>query len=223
MTGNFHFFASVAKRFPHCVSKIFTPEEYAPIVLSGIVSSNAVSITTKLEVGFLFHLPYQTREGDSASLMIATGPNVSVNTIIKLPFMKATGMILDLVDKVVDCKYLDCPLFPVETSNHVPVMDEGDTPILHTTSYLQLIQEVENLERYYNAKMMAGSSGVAPKDLAVHFGAKLPVRVMAINNDSISTALPSTVDMPMRWVPPSGMPEDSDDYTASVLGKDGLL
>jgi hypothetical protein len=34
MTGNFHFFALVAKRFPHCVAKIFIPEDYAPIVLS---------------------------------------------------------------------------------------------------------------------------------------------------------------------------------------------
>jgi hypothetical protein len=225
-TGNFHFFGSVAKRFPHCVSKIFIPKEYAPIVLSGIVLSNAALITTKLEVGFLFHLPYQTKKGNSALLMIATGPNVLVNTIIGLPFMKATGMILDLVDEVVDCKYFNCPPFPVDfcrTSNHVPVMDDGDTLIHNATSYLQLIQEVENLERYYDAKVMAGSSGVAPKDLAIHFGTKLPVRVTAINNNSISMALPSTVDVSTRWVPPSGMPEDSDDYTASVLGKDRLL
>ena len=87
--GNFHFFALVAKRYPQCVSKIYTLEEYAPIVLSGIVSSDAASITTELEVGFLFHLPYRTREGDTALLMAATGPNVSVNTIIGLPFMKA--------------------------------------------------------------------------------------------------------------------------------------
>jgi hypothetical protein len=26
-TGNFHFFASVAKRFPHCVSKMYTPDD----------------------------------------------------------------------------------------------------------------------------------------------------------------------------------------------------
>ncbi len=107
-TGN-HFFALVAKHFPHCVAKIYTPEDYAQIVLSGIVQSNKDSVTTKLEVRFLFHLPYKTREGNSASLMIATGPNISVNTIIGLPFMKAMGMILDLVDRVVDCKYLDCP------------------------------------------------------------------------------------------------------------------
>jgi hypothetical protein len=160
----------------------------------------------------------------SASLMVATGPNVSVNTILGLPFMKATGMILDLVDKVVDCKYLNCPPFPVDfcrTSNHVPVMDEPtDTPVNHATSYLQLIQEVENLKRYSHAKVMAGSSKVAPKDLSIHFGMRLPVRATVINHDSSSMALHSTTDMSMRWVPPSGMPEDYDDYPASVLGKD---
>ncbi len=72
---------------------------------------------TKLEVGFLFHLPYRTREGNTASLMVATGPNVSVNTIIGLPFMKAMGMILDLVNKVVDCRYLNCP-FPPDIKPH---------------------------------------------------------------------------------------------------------
>jgi hypothetical protein len=114
-TGNFHFFALVAKLFPHCVARIFTPKDYAPIVLSGIVLSNKALITTKLEVGFLFLLPYQTRDGNSASLMVMTGPNVLVNTILGLPFMKATGMILDLVNEVVDCRYLNCPPFPVDS------------------------------------------------------------------------------------------------------------
>jgi hypothetical protein len=112
----------MAKCFPHCVAKIFTHKDDLPIVLSGILQSNAESLTTELEVGFLFHLPYRTTDGDSASLMDATGPNVSVNTIISLPFMKATGMILDLVNKVVECKYLDCSPFPVDflcTPNHV--------------------------------------------------------------------------------------------------------
>ena len=171
-TGNFHFFALVAKRYLHCISKIYTPEDYAPIVLSGIVSSDAASITMELEVGFLFHLPYWTREGNSALLMAATGPNVSVSTIIGLPFMKTMGMIMDLVDKVVECKYLNCLPFPVDflrTSNHVPVMDKGGTPIHHASSYIQLIDKINNLECYYDAKVMAGSTRIAQTDLSVHF------------------------------------------------------
>ncbi len=83
-------------------------------MLSGIVKSNEESVTTKMEVGFLFHLPYRTGEGDSASLMIATCQNVSINIIIGLPLMKVMGMIFDLIDKVVECKYLDCPPFLVD-------------------------------------------------------------------------------------------------------------
>ena len=36
-TGSFHFYASVAKRFLHCVANVFAPKDYAPIVLLGIV------------------------------------------------------------------------------------------------------------------------------------------------------------------------------------------
>ena len=98
-TGNFHYFASLVKHFPHCLAKVFAPQNYAPIVLSGVVQSQQQeAVTTKFEVGFQFHLPYKTTQGEDASLLIATGPNVSVNTILGLPFMQGMGMILDLVD-----------------------------------------------------------------------------------------------------------------------------
>ena len=51
-TGSFHFYASVAKSFPHCVAKVFAPKDYTAIVLSEIVqSSEQATMTTKLEVG----------------------------------------------------------------------------------------------------------------------------------------------------------------------------
>jgi hypothetical protein len=205
---------------------MYTPDDYAPIVLSGVVQLNKESVTTELEVGFLFHLPYRTQEGDTSSLMVATGPNVSVNTILGLPFMEATGMILDLVDKVVDCKYLDCPPFLVDfcrTSNHVPVLDDpSNTPANHAPSHLQIIKEVENIELYYNAKVLADGSTLTPKALAVHFGLKSPV-CTEVDTDRSSTASHSTTDMSTRWVPSPGYPEDYDDYHANVLGKDKLL
>jgi hypothetical protein len=92
-TGNFHFVASLVKQFSHIVTKIFAHQDYALIILSGIVQSNQEAVTTNLEVGFQLHLPYKTKEGDGddSSLMIATGPNDSVNTIIGLPFMQERG------------------------------------------------------------------------------------------------------------------------------------
>ena len=219
-TGNFHFFALVAKRYPHCVAKIYTPKDYAPIVLSGIVSSEAALITMELGVGFLFHLPYRTKEGDTALLMVATGPNVSVNTIIGLPFMKASGMILDLVNEVVECKYLDCPPFPVDfcrTSNHVPVLDDGGTPIHHATSYVQLINEICNLERYYEAKVMADSPSADKTSQSVHFGTKSTARAAGIDAVSIKTEQSLDANLQARWVPPTHEHEDDNDYPSSAL------
>jgi hypothetical protein len=114
-TGSFHFFAAIAKRFPHCVAKIYAPSDYAPITLSGIIqSSEEAAVTTDLEVGWQFYLPYKTRSGEDAMFAVATGPHVAVNTILGIPFQKATGAIIDLVDNRVEFKHLDCPPFEVE-------------------------------------------------------------------------------------------------------------
>ena len=163
-TGNFHFFASLVKQFPHIITKIFALQDYTPIILSGIVQSNQEAVTTNLEVGFQFHLPYKTKEGDESSLIIATGPNVPVNTIIGLPFMQGMGMILDLVGNLAKCKHLDCPPFPIEfrcTSNHVPVSDDQNAAINLARPSRYVIQEIVNLKHYYDAKVLALSSGIS--------------------------------------------------------------
>ena len=99
-TGNFHFVTAIAKQYPHCIAKIFVPQDYNPIVLSGIVQRGGESITTELTVGFQFHLPYVTRDGNTTSLLIATGPHVTVNMIVGLPFIQATRAVIDLSDNV---------------------------------------------------------------------------------------------------------------------------
>ena len=101
-TGNFHFVAAVAKCYPHCVAKIFVPNDYSPIVLSGIVQHGGESVTTELSVGFQFHLPYLTKEGEPTSILVATGPHVTVNMIVGLPFIQATRGIIDFADNVAD-------------------------------------------------------------------------------------------------------------------------
>ena len=102
-------------------------------------------------------------------------------------------------------------------------MDDGGTPIHHTISYVQLIEELTNLERYYDAKVMAADSTVGKQDQSVHFGTKLPVR--AADADAVSVVTDSSQDARIltRWVPPSHLPEDAHDYPSSALGKDGLL
>jgi len=60
--GGYHFHASSAISFVHCVTKEFAPKDYSAICLSGIVqTSEQAAVTTKLEVGWKFHLPYKTK------------------------------------------------------------------------------------------------------------------------------------------------------------------
>ncbi len=193
MTGSFKYFSAIVNLYPHCVMKIYAPQDYASIVLMGIVQTNKLeAVTTDLEVGFLFRLPYKTSDGNDSSFMVATGPHVSVNTIIGLPFIKGVGMTIDTVDDVAECKYLDCPPFPIDyrrTSNQVPVIDEPGTPIHHAQAYLQdTIREIENLEHYYDTKVQGQGLRLGQKG-AVHFDS-VTLRVIILHQSPSRVCLP---------------------------------
>jgi hypothetical protein len=133
-----------------------------------------------------------------------------VNTILGLSFMQGTGMILDLVNNLAECKYLDCPAFPIDyrrTSNHVPVMDKTSATVQVAES-AQIIKEITNLERYYEAKVQAGSSaGNIVGKLAVHFGTKSSANAIIINSASVDSAIHPSEGMAHRWVPPPSVHE----------------
>jgi hypothetical protein len=65
-------------------------------------------------VAFQFHIPYLTKDGSTTSFVITTGLQVRVNMALGLLLIKATGMIIDFIDKVVKAKHLDCPPFPID-------------------------------------------------------------------------------------------------------------
>ena len=76
-TANFHYMDAVVRRHPHILKAIYLPDDYAAIVLSGIVtSSTGAPITTELPVGFEIHLPYVTKDGNETSLLVAAGPTL---------------------------------------------------------------------------------------------------------------------------------------------------
>jgi hypothetical protein len=68
-------------------------------LLIRIVQDNAYAITTDLPIAFQFHLPYFTKDGSATSFVVATGPQVSVNTVLGLLLITATGMIITLSTK----------------------------------------------------------------------------------------------------------------------------
>jgi hypothetical protein len=76
--------------------------------------SDEAAVTTNLEVGLQFYLPYKTKSGEDAMFAVATGPHVAVNTILGITFQKHTGVIIDLVNDRVECKYLNWPPFTID-------------------------------------------------------------------------------------------------------------
>ncbi len=105
---------AVIRQFPHVLKKIYLPNDYVAIILSNIVNTpDSAPITTKLNVGFDIHLPYATKDGSYTSLLVAAGPDVAVNLILGLLFIKAMGMIADFVGNVCEAKNLLCNPFPI--------------------------------------------------------------------------------------------------------------
>jgi hypothetical protein len=81
----------------------------------GIVTlPDKAPIMTEFSVGFEIFLPYLTKDGNETSLLVAAGPNVTVNLILGLPFIKATRMIVDFVDNVCQAKHLLANPFPMD-------------------------------------------------------------------------------------------------------------
>ena len=138
--------------------------------------------------------------------------------------MQGTGMILDLVDNTAECKYLDCPHFPIDfrcTSNHVPVTDEPSATV-QLVEPTKIIEEIKHLERYIEAKMQARGSRGNLTEPAVYFGTKSATRSALIDSDSVHSAARPTEGWAHRWVPPTSVQEDYDDYH-EVLREDGSL
>ena len=153
-TGNLHFPTTIVKAYPHTVHAIYMPKDYSSITLSEIVEDiNGASIPTDLTVAFPFHLPYFTCKGAPTTFLVAVGPNVTVNTILGLPFIQQTKMIIDAADQVAELRSLDAPPFPIDFRHAqcgVPTISASKDPI-NESHFTDIIQEITNIESLYTA------------------------------------------------------------------------
>ena len=139
------------RQYQHILKQIYMPAEYAAIVLSGIVnSSNDKPITTELPVGFEIHLPYLTKDRSETSLPITTGPDVAVNLILGLSFIKANGMIGNFVDNVCQAKHLLFDPFPINfkcAMESIPVFMDATAPcnVNDTQDHLHVLATLRKL------------------------------------------------------------------------------
>jgi hypothetical protein len=101
-------------------------------------------------------------------------------------------------------------------------MDKHDAPV-QLTKFCNVVCEIENLERYYYAKVQAGGSRSSDNHSVVHFGTRSAARPAVIDSGSMDSALYHSGGIGTRWVPPSSMHVDDNDYHSSVLAKDSYL
>ncbi len=172
----------------------------------------------ELEVGFLFRLPYKTSDGDESSFMVATGPNVSVNTIIGLSFIKGVRMIIDTVDDVAECKYIDCPHSPLTIgARRIKFLSWTNRVLLFTTLRPTF------KTRFTKLKISQGQSSWLGQKGAVHFNLASTMRDAISDAESYNTVSVPNTGMSTRWVPPSSVNKETDDYHSQVLREDGYL
>jgi hypothetical protein len=109
-TGNYDFMSAFARKHPHTVAGVYTPNSFSPIGLSGIVQNDGKAVTTQLPVAFAFHTPLFTKDGRQCQILVACGRQVSVNLILGISFLKSAGAVIDYSDNVVQLRNLDCSL-----------------------------------------------------------------------------------------------------------------
>jgi hypothetical protein len=205
---------AVVQQYPHILKAIYLPDNYAAITLSGIVTSpTEAPITTKLSVGFEIHLPYVTKDGNDASLLVAAGPDVAVNLILGLLFIKATGMIADFIDNVCKAKHLICNPFPINfrrATKSIPVCGDCNAAS-HSIEFQEVLRALGSIKAHFTAHL-AGSSPIsnsAPPGSPTTTPVGQPGHV--------------TFNFGRCWVPPSKSADDTNDYVHNVLGDMGYL
>jgi hypothetical protein len=171
-----------------------------------------VPITTKLSVGFELHLPYVTKDGNETFLLVAAGPDVAVNLILGLPFIKETGMIADFIDNVCEAKHLICDPFPIDfchATKSIPVCGDCNAAS-HSIEFQEVFQALGSIKAY-----LAHSLGNLPLNPSVP-----PSTFTAIPD-----VHPKRVAFGFRqcWEPPSKSADDTNDYHHQVLGDLGYL
>ncbi len=168
-------------------------------------------------MAFQFHLPYPTKDGRQTSFIVATGPQVSVNTVLGLPLITATGMIINTIDNVVEAKHLNCPPFRIDicrSTKTIPAIKEDAT-----THYI----EFKDAQNVLVAKTDAYIAGVFK-----HYQLVKPPKIRTskphwqVGAVSNSKSVSTTQSIASRWIPPP-LANDTGDYCNQVFGDAGYL
>ena len=143
-------------------------------------------------------------------LLVAAGPNVAVNLILGLPFIKVMGMIVDFIDNVCEAKHLLCDPFPIDfrrATKSIPVLGDRDAAG-HGVNFSEVDQVLGTLHGHF--ARAAGTPTVDPSG-------------PASQTSVIRGTPPKHVSFRTRWVAPPKLANDTNDYQHQVLGDLGYL
>jgi hypothetical protein len=214
---------AVIWQFPHILKKIYLPDDYAAIVLSGIVNTpDSAPVTTELTVGFDIHLPYSTKDGNTTSLLVASGPDVAVNIVLGLHSITAMGMVANFVDNVCEAKNLLSEPSPIDfkcATKSIPVFQSSAdclqclgrdvTSILHILSLLRSYYDKSHDGKLpHIIRQTPEGSSNSRKRAPEPLGGKLVAK---------------TVSFCDGWIPPGPPADKISNYEYQVLGDQGYL
>ncbi len=209
--ANFHYLEAVIKQYPHILKVIYLHNSYTTIVLSGIVTTpNEAPVTMELAVGFKVFLPYLTKDRNETSLLVAADPDIAVNLIPGLPFIKATGMIPDFVNNVCQAKHLLADPFPINfrcAMKSIPAIGTRNSAS-HCAKHKEVHQALGLLNAYFANKQPGH-----PLHLIVPLSA----------DQGFLAGSPKKIAFGSCWEPPAKSASDANDYQHQVPGGLGYL
>jgi hypothetical protein len=209
--ANSHYMEAVIKQYAHILKAIYLPDNYAAIILSRILTTpDEAPVTTELSIGFEIFLLYLTKDGNETSLLIAAGPDVTVNLILGLPFIKATRMIADFVDNVCQAKHLLVDPFLINfkrAMKSIPAIGSCNSAS-HCAKYKEVHQALGLLNAYFANKQPGRP---------LHLIAPLSA------NQGFLASSPKKISLGSCWEHPAKSASDTNDYQHQVLGDLGYL
>jgi hypothetical protein len=136
------------------------------------------------------------REGAPTTFLVAVGPNVTVNTILGLPFIQQTKMIMDTADQVAELRSLDAPPFPINFRHAqcgYSTISAPKDPV-NASHFTDIIREITNIKSLYTApKHGAPNPTIPPAITSNKRGCHGPLRLANHVTFAPATKLPPSV------------------------------
>jgi hypothetical protein len=160
-----------------------------------------------------------------------------MNMVLGLPLIKATGMIINFIDKVAEAKHLDCPPFPIDfcrATKTIPANDACPTNYIKFKDVQQVLEKTNayiagvckrfalaasiSSARFSESTKSSKEDWYHPSDNSAWIsGTKCHCRHVSdltmASNQSIAT----------RWIPPILVHNMDNDYHNQILGDAGYL